>query len=223
MRGLRRHPVVWAAVVGISAIAISGVVLTPSFSASFLTKRAAKGLFYTKQKSNARYYTKAQADAKFAPADSGGPTSISASAAEWQKSNPTFLAEPNPDPTGTTINYGGEATDQFFEIGADLPTVLNGAPMKLTGMDACYRTTDGANDTTLKNVRIYRFDPETAATGQVFEDQTDRTDDACRSYTLPTPAELQPTDVVYAEYLVGFPGGGFQNFRAGAVTFHLSP
>jgi len=91
------------------------------------------------------------------------------------------------------------------------------------GVPSLRRSRVSVTDTTLSNVRIYRFDPEANHTDQLFEDQTNQTDDACRSYTPPSPVQLQGTDVVYAEYFVDFPGGGGQGFIAGAVTFNMTP
>jgi len=222
MTELRRHPGRWSAVVAILGIALSMVILTPSFSASSLTKSAAKKLFYTKEKSDQRYYTKEEADELFTP-PSAGPTTVSLSPAEWRKTNPVSGIQGNPQSTGTTFSYGGSAQIDILQLGGSFPTVLNGDALSLESFDVCYRTTDGTNDPTLSAIRLYRFDPEDQATDQLFEDGTNYTDDDCRHYPLTSPVPLERTDLVYVDLLVDWVGGGGQSFTAGATALNLSP
>jgi hypothetical protein len=66
----------------------------------------------------------------------------------------------------------------------------------LDGVEFCYDAAPGAILDAIF-LRVQRQSAGTPGTTPVlFSDDTDRTDTACRSYTLPTPFELTPQDAV---------------------------
>lgn len=77
----------------------------------------------------------------------------------------------------------------FISIHPDLATVLYGRSLSLTGVEFCY---DASADAVLSTVEIntYTHSVDTGFRTLQFNDGTDRTDAACRLYTLATPVTL---------------------------------
>lgn len=249
MSDIRRRAFQWVGLTVAAAVVVAAVVAVPGISApSFLTKRTAKQLFYTKAKSDARYYTKAQSDGRYysksdsddryysktesddryyTKADSdaryvpdGGETRISFSPAQWQKTNPVSPVQVNNQASDTSFTSGVADNTFIASLGGTLPVVLEGRPMNLVGVNACYAT---PNTPTLEAVQVHIQDTATNNTQTVITDSTERSDDACRDYLASSPIPLDATDTVYVTYLVDFPGGGGQTFIAQRVTVILEP
>lgn len=210
-----RRWILWIAAVVTAALAVGIVTAQPGLGAGSFTKAAAKKLFYTKKQSTQRYYTKPQANALFGL----GATRIAVSPALWKNTNPVSGIQGNQQASGTTFN-SGVIENVIMTVGGSIPTVLDGRPMQLLGINACYATSNVAK---LDSVRIQRTDNAANNTSSLLIDNTEREDNACRDYILSSPAPLGSNDTVYAEYLVEFPGGGGQSFTAGQVTFILEP
>lgn len=229
MSDIRRRALQWVGLTVVAAVVVAAVVAVPGISApSFLTKRTAKQLFYTKTRSDARYYTKAQSDGRYytkAASDTryvpdGGETRISFSPAQWQKTNPVSPVQVNNQASDTSFTSGSTDNTFIASLGGSLPVVLEGRPMSLVGVNACYAT---PNTPTLEAVQVHIQDTATNNTEAVITDSTERSDDACRDYLAPSPIPLDATDTVYVTYLVDFPGGGGQTFIAQRVTVILEP
>ena len=182
----------------------------------YYTKTQADDQFFSKSQSDDRYYTKAQSDSNFLSAT--GEIRINASPQDWV--NPGSAVITNPTSNATSF-LSGPTASTFVTVAPTLPTVLAGKPLRLVGVNACYYTT---NLTTVTAAAVSRTtDDGSPSGGQLVSDGTDRTDDACRDYLLPTPVTLGPQDNVDMEFFVDFAGGGGNTFTAGRATFILTP
>jgi hypothetical protein len=234
--------------IALGAIAAISLMLTPSFSASVLTKFKAKKLFYTKGQSDSRYLTPSQGDSRYLTPGAGdaryltpgsgdaryltpgtgdarylpdnGQIRINASPMTWQK----ISGAPGIDTLGQNPSIGGTSfggssgalSDVPVAIEPTMPTVLVGRPLTFVGVNVCY----GTDQTTLDTVRINVTTNSNGSgnTNSPLIDGTDRTDDACRDYTLSTPHLLAPGDDVSLELAVDYSSNA-QFFFAGRATF----
>jgi hypothetical protein len=220
------------------AVVAAGVILTPGFGASFLTKFKAKKLFYTKSESDSRYLTQGQADSRYLTPSQGdsryltpsqangnflpasGAIRINASPMTWQKiSGAPGIDTLGQHPTSGVTTFGGSSgalNDVPVAIEPTLPTVLVGKPLTFVGVNACY----GTDNTTLDTVRINLTANSTGLGNgsELLLDTTDRTDDACRDYTLSTPHVMAPTEDINLEFDVDYSSNA-QFFHAERATF----
>jgi len=123
---------------------------------------------------------------------STGKILISSGFGNWRPFNST-------DPI--TFVYTSVATEvlrsttgvNYLSISPDLPTVLYGKSLKLSGVEFCYTASASAF---LSYVEINTYTHSTAPDSRTlqFTDFTDRTDTACRLYTLATPVVLTAED-----------------------------
>ena len=114
--------------------------------------------------------------------------------------------------------------DAFISIQPSIPTILYGRELQLVGVDFCYTA---ATNTYLNYVEI---DTVTATDGPSDKtiqasDGTDRTDSACRYYTLPAPVTLTASDGVIFLIKIHWNtvGGPNSIFSLGRTTFVLQP
>jgi len=198
--------------------------LTPSQADSrYLTQSQADGRYLTQGQADSRYLTQSQADGRYLPAD--GPIRINASPMTWQKISaaPGIDTLPQRPEIGAT-GFGGSSmalSNVPVAIQPTLPTELVGRPLTFVGVNACYAT-DAI--TTLSTVWIH-LTTNTNGSGNTEDlliDTTDRNDDNCRDYTLPTPHTMAPGEDISLQYSVDYSANaGF--FSAGRATFIFQP
>jgi hypothetical protein len=115
----------------------------------------------------------------------------------------------------TAIGYN------YLSVQPDLATVLYGRSLQLNGVEFCYGASASA---ILDYVEINTFRHTTGAGNRslLFSDSTDRTDAACRLYTLATPAVLTAEDganfFISVNWTVASSG-----FYIGRTTFIFQP
>ena len=189
----------------------------------YLTASQANSRYLTPGQANSRYLTRSQGDARYLP--SSGQIRLNASPMTWQK----ISAAPGIDTLGQRPGIGetsfggssGALDDVPVAIQPTMPTVLVGKPLTFVGVNACYATDPV---TTLDTARIW-VTANTSGIGnssQLLTDTTNRTDDACRDYMLPTPRVLAPGEDVSFEFDVDYSANaGF--FSAGRATFIFRP
>jgi hypothetical protein len=236
VRGVKSRPwVIGMAALG--AIVAFSLLLAPGFGASFLTKFKAKKLFYTKSQSDGRYLNQSQADARYLTPGQGdsryltpgtgdarylpdsGEIRVNASPMTWQKTSGAINIGVNPSIGSTGFGGSTGAIDNLpVAIEPTLPTVLAGKPLAFVGANVCY-----INDTQT-TIDVARINITTNTTGggntnTLLIDNTDRTDDACRTYT-PTagPHVMAPEEDISVELTVDY-GTNAQFFNAGRATF----
>jgi hypothetical protein len=229
-------------IVGLTALCAAVVValiVTPGFSASFLTKGKAKSLFFTKSQSDSRYLTPGQADAKYltpSQADgkyltpnqgdasylpASGEIKVNADPMTWMNLNGgvTFSGFLQRATTGGTIFGGssGAIVDLPVAIEPTLPTVLAGKTLTFVGVEACYNNDGTTIDQT--RINLTTNTSGSTSTNSILLDATDRTDDACRTYA-PTagPHVLAPNEDVSLEFDVNYSANA-QFFTGERATF----
>ncbi|MEZ5294318.1 MAG: hypothetical protein R2745_24785 [Vicinamibacterales bacterium] len=81
----------------------------------------------------------------------------------------------------------------YFSLHPTLPLSQAGTRLRLTGVEQCYTASTNA---VFSYIEINTFTHTNSAGARTlqFKDDTDRTDSACRLYTLPTPYTLTPQD-----------------------------
>jgi hypothetical protein len=201
-----------------------GQVLTPSQGDSrYLTPTQGDDRYLTPTQGDGRYLTPTQGDGRYLPAS--GQIQLNASPLTWQKISAAPGVDTLPQrPSIGATSFGGSSgalSDVPVAIEPTLPTVLVGKPLKFVGVNACYAT-DAV--TTLDTVMIHLTTNAAGSgnTSQLLTDPTNRTDIACRDYTLPTPHALAPGEDVSLEYDVNYStNAGF--FTAGRATFIFEP
>lgn len=117
----------------------------------------------------------------------------------------------------------GSAGVDYLNPSAALPTTMYGQSVELMGMEVCYDAT--LADAYLDFVGIWVFRASTSpwADNPLFQiDQTDRTDDTCRTYLLDTPFQLTSDDVVASALGVTATGSGGAAW-IGRMTYILQP
>jgi hypothetical protein len=105
----------------------------------------------------------------------------------------------------------------FLSIQPDVPVVMNGTSLELTGVQLCYSTFAG---TSLKYVEVNTLTSTVDAGSRAMRlsDSTQRTDAACRLYSLPAPIAVTGTDDVNLFIQVGWTVAG-ATFAIGRTTF----
>jgi hypothetical protein len=234
--------------IALCTVAVCALTLTPSFSASFLTKFRAKNLFYTKSQSDSRYLTPSQGDSRYLTPTQGdsryltpsqgdsryltptqgdsrylpasGEIRVNASPLTWRKITAAVTIGENPS-TGST-SFGGSTSaiaDLPVAIEPTLPTVLVGKPLTFVGVNVCY-STDPITTIDVALVNLTTNTNGAANTSALLTDNTDRgpSEHACRDYTLPTPHALAPGDDVSFQFDVNYSANA-GFFSAGRATF----
>jgi hypothetical protein len=109
----------------------------------------------------------------------------------------------------------------YLSVQPDLPTVLYGRSLQLNGVEFCYGATA---DALLDYVEINTFRHTLGPNNRTvqFSDETDRTDTACKLYTLATPVVLTADDGVNFFILVKWTVASAK-FEIGRTTFILQP
>jgi hypothetical protein len=110
---------------------------------------------------------------------SSGSFQVQISSDEWETQTATSSVEPR---TGQA-QLSGSMTDEFFNAPLSIPSVVQGRATQINSIVLCYQVQASA---TLDRVFLW----QTTATTGVFnsrdipiDDETDRTDDTCRTYT----------------------------------------
>jgi hypothetical protein len=125
---------------------------------------------------------------------------------------------PNPEIGATGFGPTASSVTMTAAIEPTLPNELVGQPVSLVGVNACYNN----NQTTLTSVRVNTTTNTSGspATGApLVEDNTARTDDACRDYNLSSPHLIGGTEDISLAFGVSFPGTPGSFFSAGRATF----
>lgn len=123
--------------------------------------------------------------------------------------------------SGNTSVARSSIGGNYLSIQPDVPTVLYGRSLTLTGVEFCYAASASA---TLSYVEINTYTHSTGpgSRDQRFSDSTVRTDIACRLYTLATPvvltAEMGVNFYVSVNWTVAS-----ANFALGRTTFVFVP
>ncbi len=118
-------------------------------------------------------------------------------------------------PTGNNGTYG-------YVASIPVPSVLYGTGMYLDGFRMCYDATDPG--TTLYDAHIYLIDGSSGGSSAQFTDFTDRNDELCRTYGLPTPTLFHADDYVLIFLNVNFAGtNDFFRIRSLNINLHPSP
>ncbi len=106
----------------------------------------------------------------------------------------------------------------WLSVAPSLPSSMYGKRLYLNGVRLCY---DTESDTTLSGVTIYRQYGSDSWV-QLLSDTTDRTDSACRTYTLSSPHLLSYNDGIHLWLTVDW-GVANTPFGVGITTFILEP
>jgi hypothetical protein len=130
------------------------------------------------------------------------------------------------------VTYSYFATGAFFRrtsagttsfvLHPDIPVVLYGKSLSLIGVELCYQTAAG-NVLTWVRLRTYNHASSVSSASVLrFSDTTERNDNACRYYMLPTPIVTTP------EFGVGLGVDVYwsvanTNFAFGRTTFVFQP
>jgi hypothetical protein len=242
-----RRSLGWLAAAAVAAAAFSGFALAPAFSSGLdpmlktkaLTKSKAKKLFYTKKAADSRFLSKADADSRFysksesdgryltkQAADESylgtdGATILQASPLTWEQTNAAASVQVQKGSDGIFLT-SGVAASPTVAIGPTVPSELQGQPMRLLRVNACYLTPN-ATTVTAARIQLATVTAGPASISSPVVDATPRTDDACRDYTPSSPVEVGPNQYVTFEFSVNFPGGGGQSFGATRATFYVEP
>lgn len=118
-------------------------------------------------------------------------------------------------PTGNTGTYA-------YIASVPVPSVLYGTGMYLDGFRLCYDATDPG--TSLTSARIYLVDGASGGITEQFSDNTVRTDNLCRTYSLPSATLFHADDYVFIYLNVDFNGtNDFFRVRSLNINLHPSP
>lgn len=91
------------------------------------------------------------------------------------------------------------AGTSYIDPSAAVPTALYGKSVELLGMELCYDATSGGVYLDLVELWVFRSSVASFPDNVLHsQDQTDRTDDTCRTYLLDAPFTLTGDDVVAA-------------------------
>jgi hypothetical protein len=95
------------------------------------------------------------------------------------------------------VTSSGTAIDIFLGANAAVPLALYGKRVRLLGAEICYGASANAKIDNVSVSVLHQPDgPGTTTGGPDVIDSTDRTDSACRVYTLSSPATLTGDDLV---------------------------
>jgi hypothetical protein len=151
---------------------------------------------------------------------SQGPIHITTSHKDWVVQGGTATVDYARN--NAFFETGAAEVSQFVGTGPALPVALYGRRVQLVGVEFCY---DTFSNTTIDNVFLTAFVNSTTASSNTmaaaFSDPTDRTDEACRVYTLASPFTLTGEEFVEFSADVEYSAAGF--FVVGRTTFILSP
>jgi hypothetical protein len=175
------------------ASAASTYVTGSDAASTFLSQSEAQGKYVGKSEADEKYVGKSEADEKYLPASA--ETILQVPPVAWQTSNSSSSTEYFANATRLERGSAGETS---FNAGIPLPSVLQGRPVKVTGMELCYEATFGA---TLSAVYLY-FEGAPGVT-----DETDRTDNACRTYEPEAP--VSPGGFVQIQVLGSYSGAAY--------------
>lgn len=118
-------------------------------------------------------------------------------------------------PTGNNGTYA-------YVASVPVPSVLYGTGMYLDGFRLCYDATDAG--TSLVSARIYLVDGASGGISNQFLDNTVRTDNLCRTYSLPAATLFHADDYVFIFLNVDFNGtNDFFRIRSLNINLHPSP
>jgi hypothetical protein len=135
---------------------------------------------------------------------------------EWKGSSTTSVAGNYSSVTRVPGAIGA------VTVGADLPAVLNGRSLTLTGMRLCYDANTGGARIT--SVELNHRRPVGATGGSVSSlafDATVRTDSGCVEFPATTPKAIAPGDVALARVVVDNPTGASGVVNLGTVVFYF--
>jgi hypothetical protein len=197
----------------------NGKLLAEDFAAGqlpYLTQADADGRYLTPGAGDGRYLTATQGDGRYLQAS--GEIRLNAPPMMWQKTNAGSSDKQLPSIGSTSFGNTTGATSDEVLIQPTVPNALLGKPLTLVAIEACYATT---TNSTLDTVFVHTTTNDTGVTAggsPLLTDTTDRTDDACRTYTLPTPHTLAPDEDVSLGFDVDFSTNA-ASFTAGRATF----
>ena len=151
---------------------------------------------------------------------SDGLILVTASHKEWVAQTGSIVSI-NHSRNVTAFGAPGAAADQFIGVGPALPSALYGRRVELVGVEVCYTASATA---VIDTAYLTVYDNSTPGfpTGPavVFSDATNRTDDVCRVYNLPTPFAL--TGEEFVEFSLSVDYGAAATFYIGRTTFIMN-
>ncbi|MEK6277462.1 MAG: hypothetical protein AABM29_05575 [Actinomycetota bacterium] len=241
MRSKRRRNPGWLAMAAVVALAAASLAIQPAFGGPRTDIPGwAKKLFFTKEEirigftprttarkhykkfakkknvySKGEVYSKEEVDSNFVP--SSGSTELSVNPSNW-------VAETLTPPVGT-LNYATLLTylsatgSSDFQAALTVPAKLQQKQVKIDSFELCYDTNGG----TLESVGMITVEhaPGNATNlpgTLVINDETDRTDNACRTYASGGGAvAIGPDDIVVVQVTIA---GG--SVLVGRLTLNLS-
>lgn len=207
------------ALVAIASAALAGFVISPAFGGpGFLTKKAAKRTYITKKVVKKTYITKKATDQKYITKDAAN-TAFAPRKAETklQVSPDNWVAASS---GATIVHSSGEValrspaavTDLFFNAALTTPAVLQGQPISLKSFELCYIASSSSK---ISRVFLYERRPTEANPGSSgtfpIDDDTDRTDIACRTYASTSPVPLDEDGLFQIVLRADYTGSGSVN------------
>ncbi len=136
----------------------------------------------------------------------------------WHSSSPLVFYH---GPVYTGIQPQSASTDHI-RLHTSVPTVLYGNSLEFMGVEFCYF----AQITAIMNRFEINVPSHTTsgvgAPGISYYDETDRTDQACRYYTLTTPVTLTVNNSINLSVTVTWTNPS-HNFNVGRTTFFFQP
>jgi hypothetical protein len=150
-----------------------------------------------------------------------GAIFISTGSSNWHSLNST-------DPVewgyfdNTTAVTSTSAGSVYLVAHPSLPTILYGKKLEATAATVCYSAAASAK---LEQVTVSQNTYSTGGNGNgvnLVVDNTQRTGNACRTYTFASPGVLSSLDDVNIDFLVDFSGAG-KEFDIGLTGLTLMP
>jgi len=119
------------------------------------------------------------------------------------------------------FSSAGAVADQFIGVGPALPVALYGRRIELLGVEFCYSASPSA---VLDDVFLTAYANSTTGFSSTqltsLNDQTDRTDSACRVYNLATPFTLTGEELIEFSARVDYLAAA--SFYVGRTTFIMN-
>ena len=164
------------------------------------------------------FYSKTQADAAFSPLH--GTTKIQVSPESWLAATSTNTVANSSGQVALSASAAG--TFKFFNAGFSIPVAVRGHAVSVDSFELCYDATNA--NVTLDRVFLFR-NTATAATplgsaNTPIDDDTDRHDATCRTYSAASPVALGPNDLVSIIVRAGFTAAG--SIDVSRLTLNLS-
>jgi hypothetical protein len=106
---------------------------------------------------------------------------------------------------------GGSSRNLHADV--QVPNKLAGRSMELKSFELCYAASATAVLTELGVRKIFSDSSATFQDTTVISDETDRTDQRCRTYTPATPVVLGPNEYIEPSLSINFSGGTFNVYR----------